>query len=444
MSFTVSDSQQFKINELVLVTKNGNIDISAIYEEISIYDSLFMPVMSGKILIKDSIGLSGKLLFDGSESLLMEIVKDPNSDIAKIRRSFRIYKQSDRTNLNLNNEAYVLSFVSDELMYSDQQRINQSYENTYTEIIKRIMVDYLKLPQNQLGGTYDETVGIRKFVVPNLRPLEAIEWCAKRSVDENNSPNFLFYQNSTGYNFASLSKLLTKPEILNIKFEPKNTKEIDNINEISSARSLEIVSQTDSVEKTRSGVNAGKFIGFDPMTRVIATKNISYDDHYSGMKHANENRNVSVIDNREGLKNVEMFNAKKTVSSFGTARKLSKYIQKYDPTSLSKEDNLEDYLFQRKAIINNLMERRVKLVMPGNFDLSSGFNVNLFVPNMAAKEKGDSNEDQTLTGKYIIVGTRHIIGYEKHETIIEIATTSTQNDFVPVSSPQQTQEVLDY
>jgi hypothetical protein len=444
MSFKVTNSQQFKINELTLVTKNGKIDISAIYEEISIFDSLFMPVMSGKILIRDSIGLSGKLLYDGSESLLIEIVKDENSEIATFKKAFRVYKQSDRTNLNLNSEAYVLSFVSDELIYSDQQRINQSYENTYTETIKRIMIDYLKLPENQLGGIYDETIGIRKLVVPNLRPLEAIEWCAKRSVDENNSPNFLFYQNSTGYNFASLSKLLVKPEILNIKFEPKNTKEIDDINEISSARSLEVVSQADSIEKNRSGVNAGKFIGFDPMTRMIATKNISYDDHYKLMKHANENRNVSVIDNRDGTKNVEMYNSKKTVATFNTARKLSKYIQKYDPTSLSKEDNIEDYLFQRKAIIKNLMERRVKLVMPGNFDLSSGFNINLFVPNMATKEKGDSNDDLTLTGKYIIVGTRHIIGYEKHETIIEIATTSSETEFVPVSSPQQTQEILDY
>jgi hypothetical protein len=444
MSFTVKQSQQFKINELVVVTKIGKIDISAIYEELSLYDSLFMPVMSGKILIKDSIGLSGKLLFDGSESILIDIVKDENSSIASFRKSFRIYKQSDRTNANMNSEIYVLSFVSDELIYSDQQRINQSYENTYTEIIKRIMVDYLKLPQNQLGGSYDETVGIRRFVVPNLRPLEAIEWCAKRAVDINNSPNLFFYQNSTGYNFASLSNLLVKPEILNIKFEPKNTNDTDSINEISSARSLEVVSQSDSIEKNRSGVNAGKFIGFDPMTGMVATKNISYDDHYSNMKHANDNRNVSVVDNRDGSKNVEMFDAKKTVSTFATSRKVSKYIQKYDPTSLSKEDNIEDYLFQRKAIINNLMERRVKLVMPGNFDLTSGFNVNLLVPNMAKKENGAANEDLTLTGKYIIVAVRHIIGYEKHETIIEVATTSTQNEFVPVSSPQQTQEILNY
>jgi len=330
------------------------------------------------------------------------------------------------------------------LIYSDQQRINQAYENTYNEIVKRIMVDYLKLPQNQLGGTYDETVGIRKFVVPNLRPLEAIVWCTKRSVDINNSPNLFFFQNSTGFNFASLSNLLVKPEILNIKFEPKNTNESDDINQISSARSLEVVSQSNSVEKNRSGVNAGKFIGFDPMTGMIATKNISYDDHYSNMKHGNDNRNVSIIDNRDGTKNVEMFNSKKTVASFGTARKESKYIQKNDPTSLSKEDNIEDYLFQRKAIINNLMERRVKLVMPGNFDLSSGFNVNLLVPNIAKKEQGASNEDQTLTGKYLIVATRHIIGYEKHETIIEVATTSTDNDFIPVANPQQTQEILNY
>jgi hypothetical protein len=444
MSFSVLNSQQFKINELVIVTKSGNIDISAIYEEISLYDSLLMPVMSGKILIKDSVGLSSKLLYDGSESLLIDISKDENSTIASFKKAFRIYKQAGRTNDGLNSEQYTLSFVSDELMFSDQKRVNQSYENTYTEIIKRIMVDYLKLPENQLGGTYEETVGIRKVVIPNLRPLEAIEWCCKRAVDQKNSPNFLFYQNITGYNFTSLSKLLTKPIVLDIKFEPKNTSERNAVDEIKSARDLEIVSQADGIEKTRSGVNAGKFIGFDPMTRTIATKNISYDDHYSKMDHANQNKNVTITQNREGTNNVEMFNAKKTVASFGAARQLSKYIQKYDPTSISKEDNIEEYLFQRKAIIKNLMERRLKLTMPGNFQLSSGFNVSVTAPNMAKKEQGDSNEDQTITGKYIIVAARHIIGYEKHETIIEVATTSTENEFVPVSSSAQTQEILEY
>ena len=73
-----------------------------------------------------------------------------------------------------------------------------------------------------MGGIYEPTSGLRKIVVPNLRPFDAIEWCAKRALDKNGSPNYVFFQNLVGYNFASLSTLLTQQEILDIKFEVKN------------------------------------------------------------------------------------------------------------------------------------------------------------------------------------------------------------------------------
>lgn len=445
MNLAVKSSVEFKVNELVIVTKAGNIDVSGIYEELNIYDSLFMPVMSGNIVIKDSIGLSGKLLFDGSESLLIDIIKsESDPDIANFKKAFRIYKQSNRINDGLNSEMYVLHFASDELMYSDQQRVNQSYENTYSEIVKRILIDYLKVPENQLGGVYNDTTGIRQVVIPNLRPLEAVEWCAKRCTDKQNSPNYMFYQNYTGYNFASLSDILTKPELLDVKFEPKNTKNSNALTEISSARSMEVISQTDNVEQIRSGVNAATFIGFDPITKTIAKKQISYGDHYNTMKHGNQNANVSEISNRDKVKNLEAFNSKKIIASFSAARQYSNYIKKYDPTSISKDDNVEEYFSKRKAIIKNLMNRRIKFTMPGNFQLTSGFNVNVMVPNLSKKEKGSDNEDLSISGKYLIVATRHIIGYEKHETIIEVATTSTANEFTPASTTAQTQEILEY
>ena len=34
--------------------------------------------------------------------------------------------------------------------------------------------------------------------------------------------------------------------------------------------------------------------------------------------------------------------------------------------------------------------------------------------------------DETLSGKYIITGVRHIIRFDKHETVIEVATDSTK------------------
>lgn len=444
MTLNVKQASQFKINELVIVTKAGKIDITGIFEELNIFDSLYMPVISGNIVIKDSIGLSGKLFFDGSEAILIDISKDENSDIGKFKKAFRIYKQANRQNDNQSSETYVLNFVSDELLYSDQQRITQSYNSTYSKIVERILLDYLKVSENNLGGIYDNTLGIKKIVVPNLRPLEAIEWCAKRSVDSQGSPNFVFFQNLLGYNFASLSRLLTQQEILDINFEIKNKTDGNALEEISSARSFEVISQNDSIKRTRSGVNAGKFVGFDPMTRTVATRNLNYGDHYLNMKHGNENPNFSTLTNRDNQEAVQSYDSRKTVSIFGAARKFSEYIKSRDPDSITTQDNKEDYIFQRKALFENMNSKKLKIVMPGNFQLTSGFNVNVMAPNFSKKEKGDTNEDLSLSGKYIIVATRQVIGYDKHETIIEVATTSSSNDFVPADNPAQTKEILTY
>jgi len=444
MSFSVKKSTQFKINELVVVTKAGSIDVSGIYEELNLFDSILLPVMSGSILIRDSVGLSGKLLFDGSESILIDIVKDQRSDIANFRKAFRIYKQSDRKAEGLNSELFVLNFVSDELIFSDQQRITQSFEGTYSKVVEKILIDYLRVPNNQVGGIFEPTTGIRKLVIPNLKPFDAIEWCAKRSVDQNQAPNYMFFQNLVGYNFVSLSKLLTQDDLLNVKFEPKNQTKSSALLELSTARALEVIAQTDMIEKTRSGVNAGQFIGFDPLTRTTAKKQIGFADVFNSMKHANDNPNQSVITNRAGVSATEAYDAKKSMASMDAAKQLSNYIKKMDPTSISKIDNIENWLFQRKAIINNLMSKRVKLAMPGNFQLTSGFNINLQAPNFGKKEKGGDNDDPSLSGKYIIVASRHIIGYDKHETVIECATTSTNNEFVPVSNPEQTSQLLNY
>lgn len=445
MTIAVKKSTQFTINELHIVTKTGEtIDIKSVYEELSIFDSLFTPVMSGNILIKDSIGLSGILLFDGTEMLLIDISKDANSDVANFRKAFRIYKQSSRKAQGLNNEMYVLHFAADEILFSDQQKVNQSYEGTYSSVVGKILTNYLKVPENQLGGRYEDSVGIRRITIPNLRPLEAIEWCAKRAVDKNQSPNFMFFQNMVGFNFVSLSTLLSENDILDVKIEPKNQSKSNPLSEMSSARAFEVIAQADSIERIRSGVNSGQFIGFDPITKTTSKKQINFDSVYNSLKHANDNPNLSIELNRAGQDVRQSFDSKKTVNVFSAAQQLSGYIKEKEPAVLSTLDNIENYLFQRKAIIDLLLSKRIKVAMPGNFQLSSGFNVNVTAPTLGKKEKGGDNLDPSMNGKYLIVASRQIIGYDKHETILEVATTSTNNEFIPAASPKQNQAYLNY
>lgn len=444
MSLEITNSSKFIINEISIITKTGKLDLSGMFEEINLFDSVFMSVMNGNILISDSIGLSGKLLFDGSEAILLDISKGPGSSILNFKKAFRVYKQSDRENLNQNSEKYILHFVSDELIYSDQQLINQAYKTTYDDVVKKILINYLKIPSTKQNGLVEKTTGIRDIVVPNLKPLDAIEWCTKRSIDLKRSPNYVFFENNIGYNFASLSTLLSQKELFTIKFPPKNLEQTTVVDDLLSPKDYEIINQTDKIEMTRSGVNAGTFIGFDPITRTIATRKVGYEDHYGKMKHANDNPNYSPATNKSGQDASQAYDSKKTVSTFGSFRKESNYIKKYDPTSLSKIEVQEDFIFQRKAIIANLMNKRIKLVIPGNFQLTSGFVLNVRVPMKAAKDIKEINEDRSLSGRYLITAARHIINYEKHETILELATTSNELEFIPSGTNQQTREIDNY
>ena len=75
--FSIASSTQFFIKKLEIVSKFGKpTQVSSIFEELNIFDSVLTPCMSGNIVLKDSVGLSNKLLFDGSEFLVVEILKD--------------------------------------------------------------------------------------------------------------------------------------------------------------------------------------------------------------------------------------------------------------------------------------------------------------------------------------------------------------------------------
>jgi hypothetical protein len=438
------ESTQFYIKEVSINSKGGDpFQITNLIEEISLYDNLFMPVLSGHILITDTSRIIDRItLID--DVIQIHITKMVDEEFASFKKSFRIYSITDRKNINNTSEAYIIHFVAEELKQSDRQKVSKSYNSTYSEVVENILKQNLNVDRNNIA-IVEKSLGIRRINVNNLRPLDALEWCAKRALDSKNSPDFLFFANRAGYNFVSLSKLLTQNSILNINFSPKNLDNEDQFFELSKARSFEVVSQFDAISKLRSGADAGTFIGFDPITRTIGAKTISGDQTYSNMEHGNKKQITNTVVNPDGTSNKTDFNAKQTLSINSERRKISDYIKKNDPTSISKDEKQEMFLHQRQTILTNLMQKRLKIVMPGNFQLSSGFNVTIDASGFSARTKGeDVNMDKSLSGKYIITGTRHIIGLRSHVTVIEVATDSTNDSRNLVSSPNQRGSLKQY
>lgn len=436
---TLRQSTQFAIKELKLITKipgQSSIDVSGIYEEINIFDNLLNPCMSGSILIRDAVGLSDKLLFDGSEALKILITKSEDSDVAYIDKTFRIYRQSNRENINLSSETYILHFISDEYVLSEQQIVSQAYSETYSTIAKQIINNQLRVSN---VGFLEQSTGLKKVIIPHLKPIEAIEWCARKAVDSKGSPNFVFFENRLGYNFVTLSTLLSNPSVGTVNFAPKNLTP-DIVDEIWGARHVKVLSQFDFIQNTRAGVYASKFIGFDPVSRTVSELDVSYSDNYDIMSHGNKTKKLPVVENRLGDLNTNTYDAKRTLYHFSSNRSVIDYVKSNDPSSLNTDNDTYRYVMQRQAIFENLYNQRVQVVLPGNFNISSGLNVILNIPKRSERVNSDSGEDQldkSLYGKYLIVATRHIIKYDKHEVVFEAVTDSSNKDAVYQSSSNQ-------
>ena len=428
----ITQSSQYVISKLEIISKLGPIDITDMFEELNIFDSIFNPAMTGTILINDAFGLSNRLSFDGSEILLIDMGK--TSDAARINKSFRIYKQSSRKSLNLNSEAYILHFVSDEFILSQQIRISQAFKDTYANITKKILNNYLGVTDKEIA-LLEVSDGIRSVVIPNKTPFEAIDFCTKRAVNDKMSPTFLFFENKLGYNFVTTSTLLARPVIHNINFQPKNLS--DSSGELMGAMHYEVVTQFDMNKNIRAGVYAGTFTGFDINTRTVANKIVDFDSLYKKSNHANKTANIGSITNKQGFKNTEMFGSKKILYPITAFSSNSPYITENDPTLANLEDDTYNYLLQREAMMQNLMNMRMKIVMPGNFDLTSGLMANLKLPVRSEKAKGADNTDHSLDGKYLIVATRHIITYQKHETVMEVVTDSTNRGRIYQNTQEQ-------
>jgi hypothetical protein len=421
-NLNIGQTTQFQINKLAINSKFGAIDLSSIFEELNIFDSVLVPCMSGNILLKDAVGLSNKLRFDGSEYIEIDISKDKEFSGTNIKKTFRIYKQSDKSNINQTTEAYVLHFVSEELIYSEQQKISQAYNGAYSNIASSVLLDYLKVPKTKIN-IVETTKGLHSVVVPLLSPIDTMSWLVKRSLSLNDTADFLFFENKYGFNFVSLNKLFSNKTLFTINFSPKNL--VDSVaTEFLGVRDYNMSTSFDILENTRNGFYSNRFIGFDVLTRTLVESDLGIKNHYKG-KHLNDYPILPISKNREGKDAGLMSFSKVSLYPFQLYRKSQEYVKSNDTSKSLLIDDTHKYIPQRRAILHNLLQKKMTINLPGNFFVSSGSILEINAKSFSLNSDITDSIDKTMSGKYLIIATRHMINPQKHETFCEIATDST-------------------
>ena len=435
-------ADEFSLDEAFIITATENTNIKMMMVELSYYEDIFKGITSGKILINDAISLIDRLGMSGFDYIKLKFKKTVTADDEySIEKYFRIYRVSERVLNNNSSETYALHFCSEELLLSEQTKVSKSYSGKkISEIIYDILSNKLKIDNKYIR--MQETDGLYDFVIPYKKPFEAINWLANYAKPiGREGADFLFYENSEGFNFYSLQNLFTQQPYTQFIYLPRSAgSHNDKLSglgwEIKSGelgrnligiKSYVFLDTFDTLYGTTSGAFANRLISIDPLTRTFRDTTFDYSTYFQNSETLNENSLIPELKNRLGKKANENYDAVLKVSISNANQKKAIGISE-EPWNVANDVRVEDYIPNRTAQLSLSHYSRIKLSVSGDPNLTVGMLVGISLPSSRSKDESgydDGEEDVFNSGLYMITAVRHIIDFAgKYETVLEVVKDS--------------------
>lgn len=421
--------QDFSLKSINLLTTGGQrIDLRRLMVELSYYEDIYTFSISGYVTIRDAQGFIESLHLTGNEFIEIDFGKvknGPNSDDS----TYRVYKIGNRApDGNMNSEYYTLYFCSEELVLSEQIKISKSFSGSkISDIVENILIDKLKINPKKINNI-EETTGVYDFVIPRMKPFEAISWIttyARPKVTGMIGADMLFFETTDGFNYRSLQSMFTEDVYATYKYQQSNIDEKQQSfqEKAISVLNYEFVKTYDAVKDINSGTYANRLISLDPISRTVKVTDFDYSKYEKESYKLNDNPVMVPMKNRLGLTQNQTFEASLKLATSNAFQKDEPYIKQV-PNGVAKDIAIENYVPLRTAQLSLANYTVLKLAIPGDPGLTAGrtinFNLYTIKPTVTNREL-----DKFYSGKYLVTAVRHIMQSQGvYQTIIEIAKDS--------------------
>lgn len=435
MSDGLLTSFDISIDSCKIVGSSGReFEFKYMIVEFNYYEDIFSNGISGSLLISDSMGYINILELQGFEVLLLKLDK-PGLD-EPIIKNFRISNITNRVSPKPLSETYVINFCSEELLLNEQYRISKSYSKTLiSDIVFDITKNHLKIDPKRLE--IDKTMGLRDIVIPNFKPIQAVNWLTTFAISANSKDigaPFFFYENRDGFKFKSIltlfqQKVYKKYEysVKGLKHE-KNDLSVDLNKELVNVLQYEQIKAFDSISAIRTGAFSNKLHTVDPLRLKLGETTFDYTDYVKKASTLNEGNLPTSATNRFG----DSINNTSGVVKFcitTTGQSENKYIK--DKKISINENRIEDTVPFRTAQLALFCTHRLKLLIPGDIFISVGKIIEFNLPDVVYNNKDrQKTPDEYYSGKYLVTAVRHMFNQEnKFLTCIEICKESAPHEF---------------
>ena len=421
-------AQDFNLEAVDIITDYGDVfKLKHLVIELSFFEDIYSFACSGNVVLRDAVGIIEKLRLDGSEFIQIIYGKSKNqSSEYKNSRKYRLYKVGNRKpSGNKNSEFFTMYFSSEELFLSEQLKISKSFKGTViSDIVKSILLDEfngLKVNPKKIKNI-QQTYGVYDFVIPRLKPFEAISWLstyARPGIDSG--ADMLFYETNDGFYFQSIQSMFESTPYATYKYQPSDLNFKNRAENMFNILDYEFVKTYDTLEATNSGMYANRLISIDPIKRTKTVTNFSKDE-------LGYTQSGSAI-NRFGKHQTEMYESSLKLAVSNSNQIDQEYISQ-KPDGVSKDIYIETYVPNRTAQIALSNYTLMKAIIPGDSTITAGRTVNILLYSLGMEgtpTAATRQRDEYFSGIYLITAVRHIIQTQGvYQTILELAKENTK------------------
>ena len=427
------------------------IDIKKLVQEMNIYESIYKNALTGSVVIVDAQNLIAKLEIQGTERISFTLSTPGAIDERSIINAsestghpFHVYKITDRKQVAPGTLLYTLHFGSREFMRNLRTKVSQAYDGRLDRAVHQIMFDENYLDSRK-EMTYEPCGNSDKVVIPNLRPFDAINMIAEKSLPEkSNGVGYYFYETTKGFHFRSWDNMIsvngrhrrdTKQQFYYMPLNITDPEIEDKINhEYKSVESYRFINNFhDVAANTVGGTYGHRVISYNLFDKSFEQDDYHYHNDFVFSKHS---EHAGRGDN-EKYAIAESFvdEDDKSVSDYPESRvslqSTTRFLHNEDKGAVYGLDVLQDGKQTGKRIAQQaqvIQGTALKLVVKGQSYLEAGDLIEFKLRSVDEKNT-DGVEDPQYAGKYVITKIRHQINAEKYIMVLECAKDSVKQGF---------------
>jgi hypothetical protein len=426
--------QDVAIDKIDLLATNGKVyELKKLMIEMSYFEDIYSFGTSGYVMLRDGVGVIENLRLTGQEKIQISFGK-VSSSTGNNTHTFKVYTVGKRKPTGtLTSESMCLYFCSEELLLNEQIKVGKSYPGTsVVDIITDILKNDLKVDDSRLVKMED-TYGTYDFLVPVMKPLEAISWLstyARPAASGTVGADMLFFENAEGFNFRSINSMMQQKPYRIYKYQQNNLAPQTFQQKLQSVLQYEVTKTYDHVKDTKMGTFANRTITIDPLTRSYKVTDFDYQKDIlakSELKSLNGNGVLVDTPNRLGLRANQNYEASIKVLFANPTANQSAYIKDAEG-SVAKDIYADTFVPYRTAQIALANYNTAKIMVPGDPFITAGSVIEFNVYTMLASEAREL--DKFASGRYLVSAVRHILQSEgAFQTVLEIAKDSTKEPY---------------